>query len=122
MALTSELERNGFTAKQAFDGKSGLEIAISMKPDLILLDLILPGTSGFDVLKELKESPITSGIPVIIISALEQDEDIKRGLKMGALDYFAKSNNTLAEIVEKINNFLKYGKTNSGANSQKPAE
>lgn len=104
--LYSELTEAGFEVFAAFDGKEGLKQVKEKKPDLVLLDLILPEKSGFEVLEELKKSPETEKIPVIILSLLGEDEDIKRGLKLGALDYIVKSSHAVAEIVKKIKNFF----------------
>ncbi|MDD3399475.1 MAG: response regulator [Candidatus Paceibacterota bacterium] len=113
-AISAELEREGFKIIRAFNGEEGVKKAMSSKPNLILLDLILPKKNGFEVLGELKQSTLTKNIPVIILSALDQDEEIKKGLKMGADDYFVKSQHALAEIVEKINSFFKSGTAAAG--------
>lgn len=104
--LHAELVGAGFNVSQAFDGEAGLELVRSKKPNLVLLDLILPKKHGFEVLEEMKKSPDTKDIPVIILSLLGEDEDIKKGLKLGANDYLVKSNHAVAEIVEKIKNFF----------------
>ncbi|MBI2626120.1 MAG: response regulator [Candidatus Nealsonbacteria bacterium] len=104
--LYSELTEAGFDVSPAFDGKEGLKQAKEKKPDLVLLDLILPEMHGFEVLEELKKSPDTVNIPVIILSLLGEDEDIKKGLKLGANDYIVKSSHAIAEIVEKVKNFF----------------
>ncbi|MDO8436326.1 MAG: response regulator, partial [bacterium] len=77
------------------------------KPDLILLDLILPGIDGFEVLAKIKDDPTLSAIPVIILSNLGQQEDVERGLKLGAVDYLIKAHFTPGEIIEKIKNNLR---------------
>lgn len=104
--LLSEFNDAGFEILQAFDGSAGLEMVKKEKPDLVLLDLILPKKLGLEVLAELKKSPQTQGIPVIILSVLGEDEDIKKALGLGASDYLVKSNHATAEIVEKIKNFF----------------
>ena len=104
--LYSELAEAGFEVVPAFDGKEGLKQVREKQPDLVLLDLILPEMHGFEVLEELKKSPETEKIPVIILSLLGEDEDIKKGLKLGASDYIVKSSHAVAEIIEKIKNFL----------------
>lgn len=104
--LYSELAEAGFEVSPAFDGKEGLKQVREKKPDLVLLDLILPEMHGFEVLEELKKSPDTEKIPVIILSLLGEDEDIKKGLKLGADDYIVKSSHAIAEIVEKVKNFF----------------
>ncbi|OWK27366.1 MAG: hypothetical protein US76_03995 [Parcubacteria group bacterium GW2011_GWA2_38_13b] len=104
--LYAELTDAGFKVLQAFDGEAGLALARSEHPDLVLLDLILPKKYGFEVLEELKKSPDTKDIPVIILTLLGEDEDIKRGLELGANDYIVKSSHAVAEIIEKIKNFF----------------
>ncbi len=79
----------------------------SEKPDLILLDLILPGIYGFEVLSRMKGDPVLSRIPVIILSNLGQKEDVEKGLKLGAIDYLIKAHFTPGEIIEKIRANLK---------------
>ncbi|MBI2042573.1 MAG: response regulator [Candidatus Nealsonbacteria bacterium] len=104
--LYSELTEADFEVFPAFDGEEGLKQVKEKKPDLVLLDLILPKIHGFEVLAELKKSPHTQGIPVIILTLLGEDEDIKKGLKLGAEDYIVKSSHAVAEIVEKVKNFF----------------
>lgn len=105
--LSRALTREGFTVTQAFDGERGLQLAIDGNPDLILLDLILPKKDGFMVLKDLKANPDTKHIPVIVLTNLEQSEDIERTLAMGALTYLVKTDYELKDIVEKVKKVLK---------------
>ena len=74
---------------------------------MILLDLILPGIDGFEVLSRTREDPALTSIPVIILSNLGQKDDVERGLKLGAIDYLIKAHFTPNEIIEKIANALK---------------
>lgn len=104
--LQTELADAGFEVLQAFDGEEGLELVRAKLPDLVLLDLVLPKKHGFEVLEELKKTPDTKGIPVIILTLLGEDEDIKKGLRLGANDYLVKSSHAVAEIVEKVKNFF----------------
>jgi len=104
--LYEELTEANFEVWQAFDGEAGLALVKEKKPDLILLDLILPKMHGFEVLEALKGSPELSTIPVIILTMQARDEDIKKGLQLGANDYIVKSQHAVAEIVEKIKNFF----------------
>jgi len=105
-ALFIKLSDAGFTVEQAFDGEAGLELVRSKLPNLVLLDLILPKKHGFEVLEELKKSPDTKAIPVIILTLLGEDGDIKKGLSLGADDYIVKSEHAIGEVSEKIKNFL----------------
>lgn len=105
--LSQKLLKENYDVLDAGDGEEGVRLAKEGKPDLILLDLILPGIDGFEVLSRIKESPDTSSIPVIILSNLGQKDDIEKGLKMGAIDYLIKAHSMPAEIVEKIRGILK---------------
>lgn len=99
-ALSLKLNSVGFETTLTYDGESAI-FEIKKTPfDLIILDLILPKKDGFFVLTELKKLNIK--IPVIVASNLSQDEDIKRVKELGVIDYFIKSDITLAEIVEKV--------------------
>ena len=104
--IFAELTDAGFEVFQAFDGESGLALVHSHRPDLVLLDLILPKKLGLDVLAELKKSLDVKDIPVIILTLLGEDDDIKKGLRLGADDYIVKSEHSLGEIVEKVKNFF----------------
>jgi DNA-binding response OmpR family regulator len=104
--LTTTLTQEGFEVEEAIDVKEALEKIKEKKPDLILLDIILPGKSGFDFLIEMKKDPNFEFIPVIILSNLGQKEEIKKGLELGAKDYLIKANFTLDEIVRKIKKML----------------
>jgi len=74
----------------ALDGESALEIVAEDKPDLILLDIMMPGIDGFEVLERLKASPATADIPVVILSARTGSDDWARGIELGAADYLTK--------------------------------
>ena len=101
-----ELKDGGFDVEQAFDGDSGLKLVQAKKPDLVLLDVLLPKKNGFEILEELKKSMVTRDIPVIMLTMLGSDEDIKKGLSLGASDYIVKSQHAVAEIIEKVKNFF----------------
>lgn len=73
-----------------------------LEPSVIVLDIMLPGESGFDFLERLKKDVNTKDIPVVILSNLGQDEEIKRGLELGAIDYIVKADFSIYEIVHKI--------------------
>lgn len=98
-----------FETEGAVDGEEGLRKIKESKPDLVLLDLILPGIDGFEVLARIKEDMSLASIPVIILSNLGQREDIERGLRLGAVDFMVKAHFTPSEIVEKIRKILKKG-------------
>jgi len=105
--LTVKLKRAGFDVFLAIDGEEGIKKAKETKPDLILLDLILPKINGFAVLSEIKKTPVLKKVPVVILSNLGQESDVEKGLRMGAEDYLIKTNLSLSEIVEKVKKHLK---------------
>ena len=105
--MTQKLIREGFKISEAVDGEEGLKKIKEEKPGIVLLDLILPGIDGFEVLTKMKEDPEVSQTPVIILSNLGQREDVERGLKLGATDYLIKAHFTPGEIIEKIKNIIK---------------
>lgn len=96
------LEREGYKIVSAVDGEEGLRLVRTEKPDLILLDLILPKINGFDVLKQLKGSVALKDIPVIVLTNLEGMGDIEKALELGATTYLVKANYTLEEVLQKI--------------------
>lgn len=104
--INRKLTAGDFEVIESIDGEDGLEKAKNEKPDLILLDLILPGINGFDVLAKIKEEPLTASIRVIILSNLGQREEIKKGLALGAVDYLVKAYFTPDQIMEKIQKVL----------------
>jgi len=105
--MAQKLIKEGFRISEAIDGEEGLKKIKEEKPGLVLLDLILPGIDGFEVLTRMKEDPEISQTPVIILSNLGQREDVERGLKLGATDYLIKAHFTPGEIIEKIKNIIK---------------
>ena len=105
--LEERLADEGFAADLAGTGEEGLIKVRSFKPDLILLDMILPQKNGFEVLKEIKKDAAYKDVPVIILSNLGQDQDMELGKKLGAVDYLVKSNFSLKSIIDKIYLHLK---------------
>lgn len=105
--IAQKLLKEGYDIAEAMSGEEGVKSAKEEKPDLILLDLILPGIDGFKALAEIKSDAEIKDIPVIILSNLGQKDDIERGLKMGAADYLIKAHFTPAEIVDKLRTILK---------------
>ena len=88
--LSFNLDNNGYKVYTASNGEKGLEVARKEHPDLILLDLMLPGINGLDVCRIIKSDQDTSGISIIMLTALGQEEDIIKGLETGADDYVTK--------------------------------
>lgn len=104
--IVKKLEEEGLNIIQAVDGEEGLQFIKENKPALVLLDLILPGIDGFEVLKQVKSDPETKDIPIIILSNLGQKDDIERGLELGARDFMVKAHFTPEEIVKKAKEVL----------------
>lgn len=101
------LEYEGFEVLVASNGEEGLAKAVSEQPDIILLDIMMPKISGFDVLDILKSTHSTAKIPVIIMTVLEQESNKVKGLMQGAEDYLIKSQTMPAEVVNKVREVLK---------------
>ena len=95
-----------FDMIEANDGEKGVEMAKKEKPDLILLDLLLPGIDGFEVLNRIKADPELAKIPIINLSNLGQQEDIEKALKLGSNDFLVKSQFDINQIIDKIKSFL----------------
>lgn len=102
----TKFELDGFKVMMAEDGEKAIRVALKERPDIILLDIILPKLSGFEVLKRLKQEPTTAKIPVILLTNLSQRNEIEQGLKMGAEDYLIKAHFMPSEVVEKIKKVL----------------
>jgi len=100
------LRQQGYDVVSALDGESGYELAIKEKPDLILLDLVLPKLNGFEVLEKLKKNEETKEIPVIILTNLESMDDINKALQLGATTYLVKVDYDLGEVMSKIRKAL----------------
>lgn len=105
--IVQKLLKEEYNVSEAVDGEEGIKKIKEEKPDLVLLDLILPGIDGFEVLSRMKKDEEISSIPVIILSNLGQREDVERGLNLGAVDYLIKAHFTPGGIIEKVKNALK---------------
>ncbi len=92
----------GFKTTVAYDGEKGLEMIEKNQPDIILLDLVLPKLTGFEVLEKIKNQDKLKKIPVILLTNLSQKSDVEKGLKLGADDYLIKAHFMPSEVVEKI--------------------
>ncbi|HOY56338.1 MAG TPA: response regulator [bacterium] len=103
-----KLELEDYKVLTASNGEAGLALIKDKKPDLVLLDIILPKLNGFEVLKVTQQDKNIKNIPVIILSNLGQKEDIKKGLKLGARDYLIKAHFLPSEVIEKIKKILKF--------------
>jgi DNA-binding response OmpR family regulator len=104
---TTHLEIKGFSTKRVSNGEEALSTALDFKPDIILLDVMMPKISGFDVLDILKNTEQTKDIPVIMLTALSATEDMEKAKKLGANEYLEKSATDLPTILAKINGLIK---------------
>lgn len=102
----AKLTLEHFDVKLATDGKSGLKLIEDERPDLILLDLVLPKLSGYEILKAVRSSSTLHDVPVILLTNLGQREDVERGIALGATDYLIKAHFLPSEVVAKIKRLL----------------
>lgn len=102
----SKFEMEDFSVIIAEDGDKAIRLALKESPDIILLDILLPKTDGFEVLRQLKANSATAAIPVILLTNLSQKDKIEQGLKMGAKDYLIKAHFMPSEVVDKIKKIL----------------
>ncbi|MBI2035193.1 MAG: response regulator [Candidatus Liptonbacteria bacterium] len=104
--LKSRLSKEGFALIYAADGEEALALAQKEKPDLVLLDLILPKKSGFEVLEVMRLDPRLEKTPIMIVSNLGQDSDMVRGRELGAIAYFIKAKTSIDLLVKEIKDFF----------------
>jgi CheY-like chemotaxis protein len=104
--LSEKFERAKFEVFTIMNGDEILAGVKKIKPDIILLDLIMPKLDGLEVLALLKKDSDLQDIPVIVLSNLNDDEKIKKAFSLGAVDYLVKSQHPINELIEKINNFI----------------
>jgi len=98
----SRLDIEGFDTRGVFNGEDALSAAMEFKPDLILLDAMMPKISGFDVLDILRNTPETAGIRVIMLTALSQPKDKERAESLGVNDYLVKSQVVIGDVIERV--------------------
>lgn len=102
----TRLQAEGFDVRRVPNGEDALAAAVEYKPDLILLDVMMPKVSGFDVLDILRNTPETANSKVIMLTALSQDADRQRAEELGVDDYLVKSQVVIADVVDKIKQHL----------------
>ncbi len=102
----TRLQAEGFDVKRVPNGEDALAAAMEYRPSLILLDVMMPKVSGFDVLDILRNTPETANVKVIMLTALSQDTDKQRAEQLGADDYLVKSQVVIADVVERIKHHL----------------
>lgn len=104
--LNNRLVREGFEVLLAKDTDEALTALKNKTPQLILMDIILPGKSGFEAIELIKQDPAASSVPVMIISNLGQEADIAKGKQLGVVEYFVKAQTPIDDLVGKIREFL----------------
>ena len=102
-----KLESENFEVATAEDGIIGIKMLKKQKPDIILLDVVMPKMDGFDVLKTIKKNVELKEVPVVLLTNLSQKENVERGFELGADSYIIKAHFTPSEVVEKIKGILK---------------
>ncbi len=102
----TRLQAEGFNVKRVPNGEDALASAMEFRPDLILLDVMMPKVNGFDVLDILRNTPDTANVKVVMLTALSQESDRQRATELGVDDYMVKSQVVIADVVERIKNHL----------------
>ena len=102
----TKFDMQGFKVSTSENGEAGLNDVKKKKPDIVLLDILLPKMDGFVVLEKLKADPEVKSIPVILLTNLGQKDDVQKGLEMGAADYLIKAHFKPSEVVEKVRKIL----------------
>ncbi len=106
LLLKTRLEKAGFNVLEAYDGEEALNITMKESPDLVLLDIMMPNISGYEVCEKIVNDERTKNIPVILVTALTKPEDLARGYEVGAFDYIKKPYN-ITELLKRVNYALK---------------
>jgi len=119
----ARLEAEGFAMRRVANGEDALAAAIDYKPDLVMLDVMMPKVSGFEVLDIMRNTPETTNLKVIILTALGQEGDKQRAEELGADDYLVKSQVVIADVVARIKHHLGMdgGTTDATAPTMPPA-
>ncbi|MBI5787164.1 MAG: response regulator [Candidatus Niyogibacteria bacterium] len=105
-SLSSALSKNGCEVFSAVDGETGLRLIEEKRPDLIVLDIVLPRKSGFEVMEEIASKEDLKRIPVMVLTNLESSHDVNRMLELGVKSFLVKANYSLDEVVAKIKETL----------------
>ena len=100
--IKARLEKDGFIVTQAFDGEEAIQALKEKKPNLIILDLIMPKVTGFEVLQMVSITPGFEKVPVVILSNLAQESDIEKARQLGAKEYFVKVKISIDDLIGKI--------------------
>jgi DNA-binding response OmpR family regulator len=100
------LQAEGFDVQRVVNGEDALAAAVNFKPDLVLLDVMMPRVNGFDVLDILRNTPETANLKIIILTALSQESDKKRAEALGVDDYLVKSQVVISDVIDRIKKHL----------------
>lgn len=103
---TARLQAEGFDVRRVANGEEALAAALSYKPDLVVLDVMMPKVSGFDVLDILRNTPETASLKIVMLTALSQESDVERAKQLGVDEYLIKSQVVIADVVDKIRQHL----------------
>ena len=104
--MKARFEKDGFGVIQAFDGEEAIQLFKTQTPNLIILDLIMPRVTGFEVLQAISISPQLEKVPVVILSNLAQDSDIEKARQLGAKEYFVKVKVSIDDLVGRVKSLL----------------
>ena len=104
--IKSRMEHDGFVVDQAFDGDEGVQKIKSFKPDLVILDIIMPKMSGFELMEHIITDPELAAIPIIVASNLGQEADVEKARSLGAADYYVKARTSIDDLENMIKNHL----------------
>jgi len=104
--MKARLEKDGFAVIQAFDGEEAIALFKEKTPNLIILDLIMPKVTGFEVLQTISITPQLEKIPVVILSNLAQDSDIEKARQLGAKEYFVKVKVSIDDLVGRVKSLV----------------
>lgn len=102
----TRLQAEGFEVRRVSNGEDALAIALSFSPDIVMLDVMMPKVSGFDVLDILRNTPETTNLKIVMLTALSQESDRERAEKLGVDEYLVKSQVVIADVVDRIKHHL----------------
>lgn len=105
-AYQVKLEKEGYEVWIATDGNEAISYLSKSRPNIVLLDLMLPGASGFDILTQIRKTEGWKNVPVIILTNLGQPQDMQQGKELGAVDYMIKANTKINDIVSKVKEYI----------------
>jgi DNA-binding response OmpR family regulator len=105
-ALKNKLEHAGYAVLAANDGEGAMDALKSSKPDLVLLDLIMPKLDGISVLRQMKADDAMRGVPVVILTNLSSGDKVAEAMQLGTFDFLVKANYSLDDVLRKVNDRL----------------